>query len=77
MNCDLLGAEKSLKFFVDQLNLKVCDPENQNLNTYPSWNPNKRIDWILLSKDLNFISYKTVGTIVSDHLAVFAKFSIT
>ena len=52
MNCDLLGAEKSLKFFVDQLNLKVCDPENQNLNTYPSWNPNKRIDWILLSKDL-------------------------
>ena len=77
INCDFFGKEISLRSFVNQLNLKVYEPENKNLNTYPSWSPAKRIDWILSSKELNFISYKTISTRVSDHLAVFADLNIT
>ncbi|MDP3741028.1 MAG: endonuclease/exonuclease/phosphatase family protein [bacterium] len=75
MNCNFLGKETSLRSFVNQLNLKVYDPENKDLNTSPSWNPYKRIDWILASKEIDFISYKTIANRVSDHLAVFAKLS--
>lgn len=76
MNCDFLGKEKSLRSFVDQLGLMVYDPENKNLSTYPSWCPQKRIDWILCSKEANFVSYQVVPDEVSDHLAIFANLSI-
>lgn len=77
MNCDFIGKEKSLKFFANRLNLKVYDPESKNLNTNPSWNPTKRIDWILCSKEVDFISYQSIPDKVSDHLAVFANLSIS
>ena len=76
MNCDFLGKEASLRSFVNRLNLNVYDPENKNINTSPSWNPDRRIDWILLSKEIGFISYKNINNQVSDHLAVFAELQI-
>ncbi len=75
-NCDFLGKEDSLRSFVSQLHLKVFEPDGENMNTYPSWNPFKRIDYILPSRGLDLVSYKTPSDIVSDHLAVFAKFSM-
>jgi len=77
MNCDFLGKERTLRSFANHLDLRVYDPGNKNLNTSPSWNPTKRIDWILASKDVNFISYKTIRNRISDHLAVFADLSIS
>ncbi|MEK7503080.1 MAG: endonuclease/exonuclease/phosphatase family protein [Patescibacteria group bacterium] len=77
MNCDFASKEKSLRLFVDDLDLKVYEPESKNLNTYPSWKPTKRIDWAFLSKEIDFFSYKTIDERVSDHLAVFATVSIT
>lgn len=76
MNCDFLSKENSLRSFVDSLSLKVYEPKNEKLNTNPSWNPKKRIDWILCSKNINFTSYKTISDRVSDHLAVFATFLV-
>ena len=76
MNCGFLSKEASLRSFRDQLHLKAYDSENKNLNTSPSWNPSKRIDWILASREVNFISHKTISNRVSDHLAVFAELSI-
>ena len=75
-NCNFFGKEESLRSFADKLDLKVCDPESKDLNTHPSWNPSKRIDWILASKEINFVSYETIKNRVSDHLAVFANLSI-
>ena len=75
-NCSMLGKEKSLPNFVNQLRLKAYDAQSQNLNTHPSWQPSKRIDWVLLSKELDFISYETIPQPVSDHLAIFAKINI-
>lgn len=75
-NCDFLGKEKSLRTFVNNLGLHAFEPENRNLNTNPSWNPVKRSDWILSSRELDFVSYKTIPDKISDHLAVYAGLSI-
>jgi endonuclease/exonuclease/phosphatase family metal-dependent hydrolase len=72
LNCDYVGRESSVRDFVKQLNLKVYDSSSRDLSTYPSWNPTKRIDWILASKDLEFYSYKVVKEKISDHLGVIA-----
>jgi endonuclease/exonuclease/phosphatase family metal-dependent hydrolase len=42
------------------------------LDTYPSGRPWRRLDWILLSKELRFRSYATVPERVSDHRGVVA-----
>lgn len=45
-------------------------PSNAGANTFPSAAPRKRIDWVLISKELEFVSERVVPTRVSDHLAV-------
>jgi endonuclease/exonuclease/phosphatase family metal-dependent hydrolase len=42
------------------------------LDTYPSGHPWRRLDWILLSPELQFASYDTVPGRVSDHRGVVA-----
>ena len=54
--------------------LQVYRPEASDLGTYGSGR--YRYDWILISADLEFISYRVVSTVVSDHLAVVAKIGI-
>ena len=76
MNCNFFGKEKSLRSFVNQCGLLAHDSENKNLNTHPSWNPRKRIDWILPSKEVHVISYRIIPDEVSDHLAVFINLSL-
>ncbi len=76
MNCGLSSKETSLRSFVNNLELNVPEPKNRNTATSPSWNPNKRIDWVFVSKEMNFISYKTLQQKVSDHLAILAEISI-
>jgi endonuclease/exonuclease/phosphatase family metal-dependent hydrolase len=45
---------------------------HESLDTYPSGRPWRRIDWILLSPELDFASYAVVPTRVSDHRGVVA-----
>ena len=73
LNCGLLGTENSLRTFVKRLNLRAYEPDSKNSDTYPSWDAHQRIDWILTSKDLEFVSYKKIEDKISDHLAVFAE----
>lgn len=75
-NCDLQGKEASLRTFVSELDLGVYEPNNENLPTSPAWSPNKRIDFILSSKDMRFTSYTTLADILSDHLAILAHISL-
>jgi len=51
--------------------LQVYRPEASDLGTYGSGR--YRYDWILISADLRFISYRVMPTLISDHLAVVAK----
>src|SRR3989344_8598840 len=73
-NCEFVGKEASLKTFTKNFELVAYEPDN-NLATYPSWNPSKRIDWILTSKGMRFMSYETLENKLSDHLVVFAMIS--
>lgn len=76
MNCDFLGQEASLRPFVSRLNLHVYEPESNAHDTYTSWSPFERTDFILTLGNITFLSHQTVRERVSDHLAVFAELSI-
>jgi endonuclease/exonuclease/phosphatase family metal-dependent hydrolase len=52
-----------------QSGLQVYRPEAIDLGTYGA----NRLDWILISADLEFISYAVLPVAVSDHLGVVAK----
>jgi len=57
----------------EQLDVRPCRPECRKLATFPSRRPRFRIDWILISPELEFASYATVADAVSDHLGVMAE----
>ena len=67
-NCEFLGKENSLRNFIENLNLQIYEPKEHNFETSPSWKPKKRIDWILISRNLKFTSYTTFSERLSDHL---------
>ena len=76
-NCDLIGEEASLRSFVRKLDLRAYESESKNFPTYPSWQPKKRIDWVLTSSDMNFTSYENLQNRMSDHLAIITNLSYT
>jgi len=43
------------------------------LPTYPAHRPSRKLDWILISPELELVSYEVVPDVVSDHLAVEAR----
>lgn len=65
-------------FNIDEKNIFMINDSIQNTSnykkrnnyTYPSTNPNKKIDYILLSKDINMQCLQIGEDIVSDHLPV-------
>jgi endonuclease/exonuclease/phosphatase family metal-dependent hydrolase len=61
---------------VQALELTAYEPQNDLLGTYKKTD-GKRLDWILVSRDLTFSRYEVLPDIVSDHLAVYAELSLT
>ncbi len=41
--------------------------------TFPAWRPLVRLDWVLLSPELDFATYRTLEDRLSDHLGVLAE----
>jgi endonuclease/exonuclease/phosphatase family metal-dependent hydrolase len=56
----------------ETLDLHVYYPESDSLGTYKD-DKGKRLDWILLSRSLEFRRYEVLPREISDHLAVFAE----
>lgn len=54
------------------LELLAYDPGSDTLGTYKKPD-GKRLDWILASKDLEFVDYRVLPDQLSDHLAVYAE----
>lgn len=67
------SAEDALRLIAGQLDLQAYQPNNAALGTFPSWSPRRRLDWILISKELEFRSYRNLPGRVSDHLGVIAE----
>ena len=70
-NSDWFSEESVVKELAEKAKLKVYEPHADNLHTYNK--SGKRLDWILISNELEFVSYKVLTDIISDHMAVVAE----
>ena len=70
-NCQLQDSKKVLDILRDELALSAYELCSEDLQTYPFLN--RRLDWILISSELEFHSYTALEDRVSDHLAVVSE----
>ena len=70
-NTDWEAKESSLKSLAEQLNLSAFKPTAEGLSTYGK--KGARLDWILISDDLEFSGYSVLPEVMSDHFAVAAE----
>jgi endonuclease/exonuclease/phosphatase family metal-dependent hydrolase len=68
-NSGWLADDSVVRELTRRSGLQVYRPEAIDLGTYGS----NRLDWILISADLEFISYAALPDEVSDHRAVVAE----
>ncbi len=71
-NSDWLAEDSVVRELARQSGMKAYRPETLNLGTYGT----SRLDWILISADLEFVSYKVLPDAVSDHRAVIAEIGL-
>ncbi len=74
LNSRWVDERSHVRQLADGLELDAWLPEESGLGTYKSGD-GKRLDWILISRDLEFVEYHTLTDVVSDHYPVFAEIS--
>ncbi|HVS03898.1 MAG TPA: endonuclease/exonuclease/phosphatase family protein [Thermoanaerobaculia bacterium] len=70
-NCSWCEDARQLQPLAAELGLRAFHPYRK-APTYPARRPWRRLDWILVSPELEFAGYHTLPNPVSDHLAVVA-----
>lgn len=70
-NTDWQTEDSSLKLLAGELELSVYRPHAEGLYTYGD--KGARLDWILVSGELEFSRYEVYPEVVSDHYAVAAE----
>jgi len=70
-NCSWSEESRRLRPLTDTLGLRPYQPYRK-APTYPAKRPWRRLDWILISPELDFVDYHTLPNPVSDHLGVVA-----
>jgi endonuclease/exonuclease/phosphatase family metal-dependent hydrolase len=73
-NSDWFADEKVIRALTEKSGFHVYRPEARDLGTYSS--SNRRLDWILISTELEFRSLTNLPDILSDHLAVIAEIAV-
>lgn len=71
LNTDWQHEDSTVRLLATELDLDAHSPEVQGLETFPL--SGKRLDWILLSGELEFSSYRVVTDVLSDHRGVVAE----
>ena len=66
-------ADDAVRLIAQELNLRPFEPENDKWSTYPSFDPRLRLDWILISEELQFHDQWCWRDKISDHLGVTAE----
>ncbi|MCK5311674.1 MAG: endonuclease/exonuclease/phosphatase family protein [Desulfobacteraceae bacterium] len=69
-NCEWEDGS-ALQILAEKLNLTAYQTGAENMITFPALK--KRLDYILISKDFEFTTYKVIEDIVSDHLGVITE----
>ena len=62
------SKDSVIRRLVDEAGLVAFKPDAANLATYKT----KRLDWILISPELEFVEYKVSPELISDHQMVMA-----
>lgn len=70
-NCEWSERRRSLDRLRRELRLRPV--ESTAHATFPSWRPLVRLDWILITDELEFLTYQTLPDRLSDHLGVVAE----
>jgi endonuclease/exonuclease/phosphatase family metal-dependent hydrolase len=70
-NTDWQTEDSSLKYLAEQMDLTVFEPHADGLSTYGD--KGARLDWVLISPELEFSNYAVFPEVVSDHYAVAAE----
>jgi endonuclease/exonuclease/phosphatase family metal-dependent hydrolase len=70
-NSDWFSDVSVVKALAERARFKVYKPGADNMYTYVS--KERRLDWILISNELDFVSYRVLPDIISDHFAVVAE----
>jgi endonuclease/exonuclease/phosphatase family metal-dependent hydrolase len=73
-NGELNDDDSAVKHLMAKLGLRAFEPDSEVLGTYKSAT-GKRLDWILISKQLEFEDFELRPENVSDHLAIVARIS--
>jgi len=73
-NSDWFADEKVIRALTEKTGFHVYRPEARDLGTYNS--SNRRLDWILISRELEFRSLTILPDILSDHFAVSAEIAV-
>ena len=70
------GGDREIKRLLNKLELNdMYKLGKGNINTHPAFNPSKRIDYILSSKELKVKTHKPINIKLSDHLPIFLDFT--
>ena len=70
-NSEWLANGSVVRMLSSRAGLAVYRPEATDLGTYDAGK--RRLDWILISNDLEFTRYAVIPDVVSDHMAVVAE----
>jgi endonuclease/exonuclease/phosphatase family metal-dependent hydrolase len=69
-NCRWAGRDRSLRVLAEELDLIAYKPTAKGMNTFSKLR--RRLDWILISPELEFANYENLPDTLSDHRAVVA-----
>ncbi len=73
-NCEWSGKDRTLRTLAEQLGVRPYEPTAPDMITFAK--SNKRLDWILISPELEFVSHDTLDDALSDHRVVVAKLEL-
>jgi endonuclease/exonuclease/phosphatase family metal-dependent hydrolase len=73
-NCEWESKEQTLRNLAKELHLQAYCPKAFNMKTYSK--SKKRLDWILISPEFEFVTYDVLQDTISDHYGVIADLKI-
>ena len=68
LNCQWADEDSPLRTLAEKLKLTAYKPEAKDMQTFPKLK--RRLDWILISSELEFARHEIVPDRVSDHLGI-------
>ena len=71
LNSEWQLRNSTVQYLSQQLALSAYSPEQADLDTFPAFG--ERLDWILVSPEIKFRSYRVLPDVVSDHRGVLAE----